>query len=294
MKKAAASMQPNGRGKKIRLLFLGWAASGLAVLALLTGGVKGPFRASAAPVSREMPLVIAHRAGAALGPENTLAALERAIGSGADMAEVDLRLTRDGEVVAVHDSSLERTAGLPQEVYATDLNTIRGLDAGSWYSERFAGERVPTLKELLDASRGRIRLMVELKYDGEDRGLLEETIRQIQVSGLTERCILACTRIDVLRRSKELEPRLDTVYIGEEIPRNGEGLDAADGLSICLAGLRAEEAAQVRGQGKDLYKWTVNARKEMELAFALGAEGLVTDNPALAQKVLEAGKEESA
>ncbi len=127
-----------------------------------------------------------------------------------------------GEVVAVHDSSLERTAGLPQEVHATDLSTILGLDAGSWYSEHFAGERVPTLKELLDASRGKVRLMVELKYDGEDRGLLEETIRQIRVSKLTERCILACIRIDVLAPEQGAGAEAGyRVYWGRNSPKRG-------------------------------------------------------------------------
>lgn len=139
--------------------------TGLALLTALSvlGLQPGEKSAAAGPEERSVPqqeepvirtAVIAHRAGAALAPENTLAALEAAIAAGADMAEIDVRQTGDGVLVALHDDSFGRTAGLDKKVWELDCPSAQKLDAGSWYSHQFQGEHVPTLEEMLAAARG--------------------------------------------------------------------------------------------------------------------------------------------
>ncbi|MBU6283841.1 glycerophosphodiester phosphodiesterase, partial [bacterium] len=106
---------------------------------------------------------MAHRGASAECPENTLVAFRRAMELGANMIECDLQLTADGHVVVFHDWSLERTTDGSGTVRDQPLAVLRSLDAGSWKEPRFAGERVPTLEEALDATAGRVGLNLELK-----------------------------------------------------------------------------------------------------------------------------------
>lgn len=113
----------------------------------------------------ELPKLVGHRGACAVAPENTMASFERAYQDGADVVEMDMRLTSDGQVVVIHDKSLERTtngAGLVSQMTRAEL---KGLDAGRWFDERYTGERIPLLDEVLDWAKGKIGLMVELKYD---------------------------------------------------------------------------------------------------------------------------------
>ena len=226
------------------------------------------------------PPIIAHRAGAALGPENTLAALERAISAGAAGIEVDVRRTKDGTLILHHDESLARTTGRDGLVRETDWTELRELDAGSRYSAAFAGEPVPTLEQMLAAARGRVRLMLEVK-EGESLRTVEETVALIQKAGMEEECILASGELVFLARSKGMAPGITTFYIGGTWDRGLLKLDWVDGYSLPLSALSSRTAADIHGAGKELWVWTVNTGPEAERAMELGADALVTDDPGL-------------
>ena len=98
-----------------------------------------------APGSLDYPLVVAHRGGAGLAPENTLAAFRMALEVGADAIELDVRLTRDGRVAVIHDRTVDRTTGGRGPVGSYTLAELKALDAGSWFGPQYLGERVPTL-----------------------------------------------------------------------------------------------------------------------------------------------------
>lgn len=234
------------------------------------------------PGSATLPLVIAHRGGGVLAPENTLAALEAAIAAGADMVEVDVRSTRDGVLVALHDASLARTAGLDRALAEVDYPRLIPLDAGSWFSLRFGGEPVPTLEQCLAAARDRIPLMVEVK-DQADAAAVVSLIRRVQMEA---QCLLASTQLSALRTAREHCPTLETVYIGRHLPRDPATLDYVDSFSLSASTLTQSQAALVRGRGKKLYVWTVNTPSAIQRAVALGADGLVTDDPVLALEQL--------
>ena len=97
-------------------------------------------------------LVIAHRGASGHAPENTLAAFKKAVAMGAAFIETDLHLSRDARFVAIHDSTLNRTTNGHGPVHIMTLSDLRRLDAGSWFGSVFAGERIPTLEELLEFS----------------------------------------------------------------------------------------------------------------------------------------------
>ena len=114
------------------------------------------------------PLVVAHRCGSAVAPENTLAALRTAVLQGADAVEVDVLPSRDGHPIIHHDDRLTRTAGVDAAVWDLDLAELRGLDVGRWFAPAFEGERIPTLEELVAALPAGMRLIADFKH-GEER-----------------------------------------------------------------------------------------------------------------------------
>ena len=231
--------------------------------------------------------VIAHRAGAALAPENTLAALECAIQIGADIAEVDVQMTKDGVVVAMHDDSLERTTDLCCCVWEANWATVRQADAGSWYSVNYAGEKIPTLEELLLAAKGRIQLMIEIKCTGHEQGVVEKVVPMIQSAGMEQECTIGCADISLLRLSKTLAPELETVHIGAVADLDLYALDYVDRYSLPIKTLTNESVARAKSEGKKIYTWTIDTEEEIRTALNCGVDGFVTDNPPLAMELLQ-------
>lgn len=144
--------------------------------------------------------IIAHRGGSAYAPENTLAAFRRAIELKAHWFELDCTLTKDNQVVVIHDDTLARTtSGVPGEVKDYTLAEMKRYDVGSWFDPKFSSERFPSLGEALDVAHGKIGVYIEIKDSDEDVALMQ-SIRDAY-SGQSD--ILAKNKADVLRRIEE-------------------------------------------------------------------------------------------
>ncbi|MDO5601394.1 MAG: glycerophosphodiester phosphodiesterase family protein [Oscillospiraceae bacterium] len=232
-------------------------------------------------------VVVSHRAGAAFAPENTLAALEWSIQEGADMAEIDVQQTRDGALIVLHDTDFRRVAGFSQKVWEADYATVRTLDAGSHFSAEFAGERIPTLDEMLSAAKGRIRLMIELKATGHETGLVAQAVAAIKAAGMERQCLIASMDTSLLRESKALAPQIDTVYITMMAFSDRYDLPYVDAYSVETGFLTPELITQLHVKGKKVYVWTANSEANMLKIIRMGADGLVTDNPPLADFFLK-------
>ncbi len=113
----------------------------------------------------ELPRLVGHRGACAVAPENTLASFKRAYQDGADVVEMDVRMTADGQVVVIHDALLDRTTNGTGPVSQMTLAELKRLDAGTWFDAAYTGEPIPLLDEVLDWAKGKIGLMIELKYD---------------------------------------------------------------------------------------------------------------------------------
>ncbi len=125
--------------------------------------------------------VIAHRGASAYAPENTLAAFALAAEMGADWFELDCTLTRDGEVIVIHDDSIDRTTGAEGVVAEMTLSELKRYDVGSWFDPKFAGERLPTLGEALDLAKDkRIGVYVEIKDSDDDRALWSDLLELVR------------------------------------------------------------------------------------------------------------------
>src|SRR5512147_1736179 len=122
------------------------------------------------------PIIFAHRGASAHAPENTLAAFELALSQGADAIELDVKLSSDGQVVVIHDPTVDRTTGAKGRVKDMTLADMRTLDAGSFFSQNFVNEKIPTLEEVFETMGKRLFINVELTNYTTPRDHLVETV----------------------------------------------------------------------------------------------------------------------
>ncbi len=231
--------------------------------------------------------VTAHRGGAAAAPENTLAALESAIDNASDYAEIDVQETKDGVLILLHDSDFSRTTGWRGKVWETDYRQVCALDAGSSFSDDFAGEPVPTLEEALELCQGRLDLNIELKSNGHNEGIVEKTVALIETKGMEGQCVITSMDYQFLREVKELNGDIRTGYIVTMAYGQVGALEYADFLSASRDCVTEGFVRRAHRSGKEVHVWTVNSRRDMRRMIAAGADNLITDRPGVAREVLE-------
>lgn len=229
--------------------------------------------------------VIAHRGFSARAPENTVAALRRAIEIGADMAELDVTVTSDGHVVCLHDETLDRTTdGLGPATDRT-LAEIRRLDAGSWFAAEFAGEPVPTLAEVLDVADGRILLNVEIKPEAVPHGVVDAVARLIRDREMVDRVAVSSFAPEALRRMKVIAPEIVTISLFNDDLHDGrDPLEivmevGSRGLNMSANRATAELVERCHAHGLPVGVYTVNSKRRMNRMIALGVHALFTDRP---------------
>lgn len=233
---------------------------------------------------QELPAVIAHRGYSSLFPENTLASFAGAMDIGVDYIELDVQLTKDGQVVVFHDDNLKRITGTEGAVGDYTLQELAMLDAGSWFSPSFEGERIPTLKEVLELiSVSDCKVYLELKDIGKVNGYEDAVIETAASCGMTGRCVFASFQYDYLAYIKGLDAGLQILYnttsgqatLPEEFPADYYGLSAE---SVMPDTIRAIHEA-----GKKAFVWTVNTPAAMQNVQDMGADGIVTNYPGIAK-----------
>jgi glycerophosphoryl diester phosphodiesterase len=246
--------------------------------------------------------VIGHRGAATLAPENTLEGIEAAISAGADGFECDVRMTKDGTLVLMHDAEVDRTTEGAGRVVDLTLAEIRGLDAAYRFGdgERLLwsgrGLRVPTVEEALRRAAGRCLAILELKghpfepgYDPAEPavGALLALLEARPAEGL----VVSSSNLVALERLRRARPDVPTAVL------TGPGLDAGSAVRAALDGLhpawhapdaRADGAAidLAHSAGLEVVVWTVNDGTRMRELAALGADGIITDDPATAAAAL--------
>lgn len=236
-------------------------------------------------------LIFAHRGARGYAPENTMAAFRRALDLGADGIELDVQLSRDGAVVVCHDHTIDRTSDGSGWVRDLTLAELRRRDCGSWFDPAFAGERIPTLEEVLAwLAPTPLLLNVELKngpvvYPG----LEEKTAALLAAFGLQERTVISSFYHPSLRRIRELDRRLRTGVLFACRPLAplalARDVDAAF-LHPHWHYLEADWVATAQRAGVGVNVFTVNTPSELALAQAAGADGIFTDYPDLARRAV--------
>jgi len=235
-------------------------------------------------------LNIAHRGASALAPDNTMAGFEKAVELGADAIELDLHVSQDGELVVIHDDTLDRTTDGSGPVHQRSLGELMRLDAGRWFGEGFAGQRIPRLAEVLDRFAGRVPLALEIKAGSTFFPGIEEKV----VSALRQRAVIdqaAVASFDhyALRRLKEIEPTIRTaaLLVGRPVSLSAlAGLAKADGLALEASFVTKTEVEACRAAGLQLVVWVVNDPAQMRHFIKLGVDGIITDRPDLLRLAL--------
>ena len=233
---------------------------------------------------------IAHRGFSGQYPENTLIAFAEAAAVGADMIELDVTCAKDGEIVVIHDDTLNRTTNGQGEVSDFTLAELKGLDAGIKFAPGFAHERIPTLAEIFVLLRETpLRFCIEIKKlpDGQTpRPFIERIIRAIYDHDMASRSILIGFEADYLALAKQIDPLLSTGYnpgdydgkTGWEIVRATLAIHA-DLLIPYHIWLTAELVEEWHAHGIPAWTWTVNEEDAMRRALAVGADGIITNYP---------------
>ncbi len=222
----------------------------------------------------------AHRGASGHAPENTLAALKLAVALGADMAEIDVQQTADGQLVLFHDETLERTSTGTGLLAERTLTELRVLDAGSWFSQHCAGEKIPTLVEAISAVRGCLSLNIELKADSSAPGMLDRLLATIADQDFADHCVVTSFDHALIDDLVSREPDFATGYI---VGREGLPVDAfrskVDVLSLEKSLIEEAELEFATAAGKAVHAWTVNDAEEMSRLVALGVGGVITNYP---------------
>ena len=161
------------------------------------------------------PWVIGHRGVPLAAPENTLSSLELATRHGADLIEIDLHLSADGQLMVIHDDTVDRTTNGTGQVGDLSFSELRALDAGSWMGPQFRGERIPTLNEALDLTAGRAGLVIELKHGSKRYPDIERLLaRTIETAERRDDVIVMSRDSRAIRRINLLDPDIMTLDFG--------------------------------------------------------------------------------
>lgn len=235
-------------------------------------------------------LVIAHRGASGVAPENTLAAFREAVRLGAEWIELDVQFSREGVPVVLHDETLNRTSSGRGAVSRKSVEELRGLDAGSWFDERFRGEPIPTLEQVLQWIRPTpANLLIEIK---KGKGFPPEFARTVAAmlerEGMQSRVLVQSFDPVAVQRVKEADSSLSTLllmnYRSPDPAR--EALQVgAEGAAIRHDLVSAETVRNLRDHNLKLFVWTVNEVEDIRRMLALGVDGIISDFPDRVRKL---------
>lgn len=233
----------------------------------------------------ERTRVIAHRGFSGAAPENTLAAVRAAIDVGAEMAEIDVTMTSDRRVVVIHDSTLQRTTNGGGEVLQFSLADLGQLDAGSWFSRRFIGDRIPTLEAMLAEVDDRILLNVEIKSEAVGLGVVEKVAAAIRARGMTDEVVVSSFSPTALEKMHNIAPEIRTaVLFNKELHVGMDPVDivtsvGATAFNIGRVRLTPEMLRRCHDNGIPVAVYTVNKKRHMRKTVKMGVDAIFTDHP---------------
>ncbi|MET9773739.1 glycerophosphodiester phosphodiesterase family protein [Streptomyces sp. NPDC006367] len=247
------------------------------------------------------PTVVAHRGASAYAPENTLAAVDKAAELGIRWVENDVQRTKDGELVVLHDESLQRTTDVeevfpgraPWKVKDFTAAEIARLDAGSWFGPRYAGARVPTLEQYVQrVERHHQKLLLELKNPARYPGIERQTLKVLANEGwldrrhVSGRLVVQSFDADSIRRVHDLKPAVKTGFLGTPaVSALPEYAKFTDQINPSHSTLSAGYVSSVRkhtgphGRPLEVFTWTVDDAATARRVAGYDVDGIITNKP---------------
>ncbi len=234
------------------------------------------------------PLNLGHRGASSLAPENTLAAFALARELGADGIEFDVQLSKDGELMVMHDDRLERTTNGHGFVGESAWSDLRDLDAGRWFDARFAGERIPRLQDVLDLFGASSVLNLEIKSTSNNRDVVERIVACVQQYPMSAQVIISSFNWELLMRVREVDPAL---RIGVLFQREVSAADYAvlqpEAIHPKAQLVSAALVADAHAHAQLVNTWTVNEADDMQRMIALQVDAIITNFPQRLKQLLD-------
>ncbi len=222
--------------------------------------------------------IIAHRGGGTEGAENTIAGLENAWAKGAYGSEIDIQRTKDGYYVLNHDANFERVAKDRRKPEEMTLEEIRKLSVD--------GEPIPTLEEMLDASKGKVILFIELKGETADRQMADDAVRIVKQRHMENEAVLISLKYDLIDYIETKYPEMETGFL--TFASFGDtALLNCDYLALEEESATADSIAAVHRQGKKVLIWTANKKQSQRHFLCSSADAVITDNVTQATEVVQ-------
>lgn len=235
-------------------------------------------------------IVIAHRGYSAKAPENTMAAFELALAAGADGIELDVHLTRDGEIVVMHDEKVNRTTNGTGPITAYTLAELKALDAGSWFGPDFAGQRVPTLRQVLDLIKGKdILLNVEIKTGLGFEHLNEKLVALLDQYDRWERTIISSFNHYALAHLITVKPQARTAILYSAALVNPWVYAKSIGVTVLHPyhhTLIPEIVTAAQQNGMMVNAWTIDEEADVQRAKMCRIDGIITNQPERVKSLL--------
>ena len=224
--------------------------------------------------------IIAHRGASAYAPENTLAAFDKALDLGAADVEFDVHFSADGQVVVIHDDTVDRTTNGSGAVAALTLAQLKSLDAGSWFAAQFSEERIPTLVELLERYKERLHFHIEVK--GRAEHLSEKTIDLVRDHGWLDSVTITSFQKERLEEARAYAPEIPAGWLAREVDESM--IEQARRLGLAMicphAGiLDGELVDRLHQKGFIVRVWGVGDEDVMRRVVEAGADGMTVDFP---------------
>lgn len=247
--------------------------------------------------------IIAHRGASGVAPENTLAAIQEAIDFGADSVEIDVRLSRDNEVYLMHDSKVNRTTSGSGHIRHLNSEIIQKLDAGLWYDIKFQGEKVPTLSQVLNLCKGKVKLLIEVKSAERKRYplLCQKISDLIDEFGAYDWVTVQSFDTKVLHMFNWVNPKLNIsklvvynvgltplkIYFDEKLRRgNLLDVDYLTGINVDYRYATKRLVDNIHAAEKKIFCWTANKTLPMKRLIRIGVDGIITNYPEKLKQIL--------
>ncbi len=247
------------------------------------------------------PLIIAHRGASGSAPENTLSAFKKAMEIGVDYIELDIHLSKDGEVIVIHDATLDRTTTGKGPVQDKTLAELQQLDAGSWYGDAFKNEPLPTLRQVLELANGKTKVLIEIKSptEGLYAGIEQKTLDLIKEYNAYSWCEMQSFHPEVVENWIAIDTQVtvyqliagamfglsydDQVRWGNSIGNNGR----VAGINPNKKFARAKYIKKLHQAGYVCFVWTVNETADMQDLMRKGVDGIITNYPERLKQLIE-------
>jgi glycerophosphoryl diester phosphodiesterase len=250
-----------------------------------------PFQqAFAAETTGELRKVdnVAHRGATGYAPENTIAAFDKGVEMKADYIEIDVQRSKDGELVIIHDTTVDRTTDGTGRVKDLSFEQLRSLDAGSWKGEEFTGEKIPAFDEILDRYHGKVGILIELKapelYPGIEAQVAQELIERNLDKPQNEKIIIQSFNFESMKITNSLLPKVPIgVLTSNRAHTTEQALQEfatyADYFNPSYGIVTKELVDQVHSLGMKIQSWTVRSQEAADFLLEMNVDGIITDYP---------------